>query len=126
MSVFKAFILVALLLVATSCEREPHERVLGDHGSQPATVVTALPGNQSPDTRQVIESAKSAVAPLGDQIWPEPSRLVEGDTKWDVWFDFREKLVEIDGKQSIRMQAPEAAMVEVQKSDLSARLIPGR
>lgn len=122
----KAVFLVALLVVATSCERKPCERVLGDHGSQPETVVTTLPDNETPDIRPVVDSAKSAVAPVGDRIWPEPSRVVERDAQWDVWFDYRKKLVEIDGEQRVRAQMPESVKIEVQKPDLSARLIPGR
>lgn len=126
MPIVKAVFLVVLLIVATSCERKPSERVLGDHGSQPETVVTALPGNKTPDVRPVVDSAKNAIAPVGDKIWPESSRVVERDARWDVWFDYRRKLVEIDGEQRVRAQMPEALKVEVQKSDLSARLIPGR
>ena len=121
-----AVFLLLLLLVGASCERTPNERVLADHGSQPETVVTALPGRKSPDIGPVVDSAKKAVAPVGDRIWPEPSRVVERDAQWDVWFDYRKKLVEIDGEQRVRAQTPESVKIEVQKSDLSARLIPGR
>jgi hypothetical protein len=84
------------------------------------------PGNKTPDVQPVVTSAKNAVAAVGDRIWPEPSRMIERDAQWDVWFNYRQKRVEKDGLQSVRIQMPEALMVEVQKSDLSARLIPGR
>jgi hypothetical protein len=122
----KAVFLFVVLLNATSCERKPSERVLGDHGSQPPTVVTTLPGDKTPDIRPVVDSAKNSAAPLGDRVWPEPSRVVERDAQWDVWFDYRKKLVEIDGEQRVRAQMPESVKVEVRKSDLSAQLIPGR
>jgi hypothetical protein len=125
MRVFAA-IVFAVALSASGCERQHGERVIRDHGSQPPTTITTLAKGASVDARPVIDSAKRGVAPAGDSVWPEPSRVVERDGAWDVWFDYRQKLVEVDGKQFVRAQDPAAVKVEVQKADLSAQLIPGR
>lgn len=121
-----AFFLAAVWLGMAGCEGRQEERVIGDFGSQPPTTITALTKGESVDMQPVIESAKRAAAPLGESVWPEPSRIVERETAWDVGFDYRPKLVEVDGKQVVRQQLPSVFKVEVQKSDLSARLIPGR
>ena len=121
-----AFLLAAVWLGMAGCDGRQEERVIGDFGSQPPTTITALTKGESVDMQPVIESAKRAAAPLGESAWPEPSRIVERETAWDVWFEYRPKLVEVDGKQVVKQEKPATSKVEVQKSDLSARLISGQ
>ena len=126
MRVCATIILVFAWLAWAGCERQHSERVIGDYGSQPPTTITTLSKDKSVDVGPVIDSAKRALAPSGDSLWPEPSQVVERRVTWTVWFEYRQKVVEVNGKRLISEQLPTGAMVEVQKSDLSARVIPGR
>jgi hypothetical protein len=101
------------------------KRVIGNCGSQPPTIVERLPSTDTLDIAPIVSFGKTAFASLHD-IWPEPSRVTERETKWHVWFDHKQKLVETGGRQLLEMRLPASVMVEVEKSDLSARVIPGR
>src|SRR5262245_32285655 len=107
-----AVIVLVVWLAAAGCDRLPNERVIGDFGSQPPMTVTTLKG-ESVDVRPIIDSAKRGIAPTGNSVWPEPSRVVEREAAWDVWFEYRQKLVEVDDKEVVRAQAPTAIKVEV-------------
>lgn len=117
-------VLIAMCLII-GCA--PHgERVLGDYGTQPETKITLLPGHDAAAVGPVVASAKKAVAAYVEHLWPEPSNVVEQDEEWRVWFDYRQQRIERDGKELVLMSFPSSSMVVVQKSDLSAKIIPGR
>ena len=111
--------------LAGGCNRPAVVTVLGDYGTQPATEVTPLNGGAMATADPAIDSAKRAVAPYVETIWPDPISATERPGQWDVVFKYRETLVSIDGVQSVRSQAPSALLVVVSKPDLAAKIVPG-
>ena len=112
--------------LAGGCDRPAVVTVLGDHGTQPPTVVNPLPRGAAADADPAIASAKRAVVPSVAEIWPEPISVTERPGQWDVMFKYREKLVLVNGVQSVRAQLPSALLVVVRKPDLAAKILPGR
>ena len=119
-------LLTLALAFAGGCNRPAVVTVLGDYGSQPATEVTPLDGGVMADAEPGIDSARRAVAPYVESIWPEPISATERPGQWDVVFKYREKRVSVDGVQSVRAQEPSTVLVVVSKPDLAAKVVPGR
>jgi hypothetical protein len=107
-------------------QRQPTEKVLGDHETQPPTAVTRLSTGEPGDLQPVIASAKKSVAAFTDRMWAEPVQITEREHHWDVSFKYREKLIEVDGRRLVEKRVPGGCKIEVSKSDLTARLIPAR
>ncbi len=121
-----ALALSAAFLLGDGCNRTGVETLLGDYGTQPATEVTPLHGGAMANADPAIDSAKHAVAPYVETLWPEPISATERPGQWDVVFKYREKRVSVDGVESVRMQTPSTVLVVVSKPDLAAKLVPGR
>jgi hypothetical protein len=78
--------------------------------------------------KRVAEQAKEFVAKsrYKDEVDPEPVELVELADRWNVWFKYRPKLVERNGKFVEMQQYPEMLNVVVRKPDLTVEIVPVR
>lgn len=78
--------------------------------------------------RRVIDVAKETIDGRGisTQIYPEPVQVAERGDHWEVSFAYRDKLVYINGKQTIQKQKPAWVRVEVRKLDMTGTIILGR
>lgn len=120
--------LAAGLLFLASCGGPSGEQVKGVAGTQPATQIVLLDDSKAVDLRPIIERAQSELrrAGVAEKAWPEPSRIVEQQDAWLLWFDYKMSRVEVNGQETIREQSPGAVQVVVSKTDATAHIVPGR
>jgi len=96
------------------------------YGSQPEMTVTFLPESTNSDSvKQVVQAAKEFFEPPQD-YWPEPSNISERETFWWVKFSKKQEVVLMHGKEQITTQIPGVVCIQVEKSNLSCKIIPNR
>lgn len=101
--------------------------VIGYHGEQPECTVRHLENSKSPDDIPEIIRIAKEFADLNDDYWQEPYAIAEFDDRWWVKFIRKDKLVERNGKQEVQSYLfTNVVCFQVNKSDLTCRLLPSR
>lgn len=118
--------LSSIAWLCSSCREPATSQTPRYHGQQPDLKVSLLPDSDtSADVPKVIAVAKGFWKPT-DKFWPEPSSISERQTFWWVKFAKKEKVVVRDGQEVVLHTLPGVVCIQVEKADLSCKIIPAR
>ena len=96
------------------------------HGTQPPLTLALLStGSDKDSVPQIVKAAKQFYIPPSD-YWPEPVNVSECDTFWWVKFKKKEKVIRLNFIEQIETERPGGVCIQVDKRDLSCKLVPAR
>lgn len=122
-----ALVVLTVALCATALFRWNRPPVfLRYHGTQPPLTLALLANSAEKDSvPHVVQAAKQYYAPSND-YWSEPVEVSERDTFWWVKFKIKERVVRRHGVELVQTAIPGGVCIQVEKADLSCRLVPAR
>lgn len=121
-------LLLICFVICNGCSRSDEEEKTAHTDERDVAIRPTTAPTTNDIMKRVAEQAKEFVAKsrYKDEVDPEPVELVELADRWNVWFKYRPKLVERNGKFVEMQQYPEMLNVVVRKPDLTVEIVPVR